>query len=104
MGNNIEETNENKIPIKFACNYDKELEKKIFYFETDSTVSQMINKFNKITKFERKHRNLIYGAYYMYIYKGIPLNTRSQELLKDVFKEDDNIKIIINIDYGCYIF
>ena len=104
MGNKNEESNENKIPIKFVCNDDKELENRIFYFEPDSTISQMINKFNKITKFERKHRHLIYGAYYMYIYKGIPLMPLSQELLRDVFKEDDNIKIIINIDYGWYIF
>ena len=104
MGNKNEESNENKIPVKFVCNDDKELENKIFYFEPDSTISQMIKEFNKITKFERKHRSLIYGAYYMYVYKGIPLNTGSQELLRDVFREDDNIKIIINVDYGCYIF
>ena len=104
MGNKNEETNENKIPIKFSCNADKELENKIFYFEPDSTISQMINRFNKVTKFERKHRNFIYGAYYQYIYKGFPLMPNSQELLRDIFKEDNNIKIIINIDYGCYIF
>jgi hypothetical protein len=104
MGNKNEESNENKIPIKFVCNYDEELEKKIFYFDPDSTISQMINKFNKITKFERKHRNLIFGPYYQYIYKGFPLMPRSQELLRDVFNEDDNIKIIINVDYGCSIF
>ena len=28
----------------------------------------------------------------------------SQELLRDIFKEDNNIKIIINIDYGYNIF
>ena len=64
----------------------------------------MVNKFNKIIKFERKHRNFIYGAYYKYIYKGFPLMPHSQELLRDIFKEDNNIKIIINIDYGYNIF
>ena len=104
MGNNNEESIENKIPIKFSCYEDKKLENKTFYFEPDSTISQMIEKFNKITKFERKHRSLIYGGYYDYIYKGYPLRSDSQDLLRDVFKEDDNIKIIINVSYGCFIF
>ena len=103
MGNKHEETHENKIPIQFVYNGDTQLENKIFYFDPDSTISQMINKFNKMTKFERKHRNLIFGAYIQYIYKGYPLGSGSQELLKDVFKDDDNIKIIINVDYGCSI-
>ncbi len=104
MGNSAEESIENKIPVRFSCRDDNNLENRVFYFDPDITVSEMINKFNKQTKFERKHRSIIYGAYYLYVYKGFPLKSNSQEILRNVFREDNDIKIIINIDYGCYIF
>ena len=104
MGSKAEESIENKIPIRFSCRDDNDLESRIFYFDPDITISQMINKFNKQTKFERKHRNLIYGAYYLYVYKGFPLESKSQEILRNIFREDNDIKIVINIDYGCCIF
>ena len=104
MGNKAEESIENKIPVRFSCRDDKDLDSRIFYFDPDITISQMINEFNKKTKFERKHRHLIYGAYYLYVYKGYPLKSKSQEILRNIFGEDNDIKIVINIDYGCCIF
>ena len=104
MGNKAEASIENKFPVRFSCRDDKDLDNRIFYFESDMTVSQMINKFNRQTKFERKHRHLIYGAYYLYVYKGFPLESKSQEILRNIFSQDNDIKIVINIDYGCCIF
>ena len=101
MGNQENQVRE-IINVKFSCYNDAVLSNTIFDFDKNCTIKEMIKEFNRRTKFE-KNRSSFYGTQFHYVYKGFPLKTNSKELIKDIFKDDENVTIIINVDYGCLI-
>ena len=87
----------NLLPIKFLCEEYKDIEKKTFYYEPNLTVSEMLSRFKYETRIEKECEGEL-GSDLIFIYKGIVLYN-DHTPLKDKFKNDDSIQIIIQVHY-----